>query len=169
MIFLPRTGAQPTDEGGTGKVVFTVDFFPEAYELTPPDLDSASKLEEGLKAEPRQDATAYRAVDWATKKESFIIIGNAAKTKIQALQDKALKFNFNRIELGAYLMTHEFMRDRGEFEATADILTQCVAELDRMFVGVNLFESKHCLLYVTDKPESRARCFEVVDVALARR
>lgn len=163
MIFLPRE----TPEGEfvvEDKSLIEMDvrqLNQNAYDLTSPIAQELSDyqpiLEMALEVSKPEDRL-YLGVEWGKKRRCLLIITRDIDTKLKHMEEKGLKADCRSIGETTYELTSDIIIERTEFEGIADLMVECVADVDAFYLGYDWRKKRNAILWLTNQPDKRQEC-----------
>lgn len=169
MMFLPRSPEDDANVGPEKIVLKTAMIQPNTFELVSEQNNDQPQYEKFIEVAAKcteEGDRLYLAFDWVGKKECIVLATNNIDTRIKCIMEHGLKLKIIPIENESYELTHEFIRDRSEFELIADKSLDCVMGNDRLYVGIDWIKKTNCIIYITNDPLSRQKCLDVNDISL---
>jgi hypothetical protein len=173
MIFLPRSPDDFTEDDLDNKITMKTRQIPiKTYLLTPKMVIEDSEFEkksDTLKQYITGEERLFFATDMKNKEKSFILTTENLDEKLDCFQKDGLSMEVLPLEnkFGApWEQFHEFINDRSEFEAIADLISQCLEEEDRVFTSYDLLKEKYSIIWNTNNPNKPLPCLDGKDLIL---
>ncbi len=173
MIFLPRSPNDFTEDDLDNKITMKSRQIPISTYLLIPKMvieDSEyEKISDTLKQYITGDERLFLATDMKSKYKSFILTTENLNEKLNCFQKDGVSLEAIPLEnkFGApWEQFHEFINDRSEFEAIADLISECVEGGDRVFTSYDLINRKYCIIWNTDEPNQPLPCLDGKDLII---
>lgn len=158
-MFIPREGDTAASlEEETPKIDLQgTEFKTGTFELTPKPTDYEKLLTYAGECAQAGDHL-FLGKNWKTKEDCLILGTSNIPDRLKCIQDRGIKVEIKEVEARPFMLTHEFISEKSEFEAIADAAVDCAKEPDKLLLGEESLLRKNCILFLTYDATAASNC-----------
>jgi len=154
----------------TGKIVFDTLQLRKTYELTCPSASKFSEyknLIETVATCVGDDDRLYLATEWREKTHCMLLATDEIEARLKCLAAK-VEVRCTALPADTFEISHEFIRDVSEWEAIADLITECTKGMDRLYLSYDRRRRLACcvMLWSTDRPAETQLCLSEKNIRI---